>query len=249
MTSHLPPLLGVFDLETTGISTENDRIVTAFVGELDADGNLIAGREWMVRPDGYVIPEGATAIHGVTTERATAEGRPLAEVLPEIVGALVALAERGAPVATHNGAYDFTLLAHEMHRAGMDDPVRVIDTITVIDTMVLDKQIDKWRRGSRTLTATAAVYGVALSDEDAHGAAADAIAAGKIALALLGLPALTGFTVDKLRRLQASWAREQRASFVAYKRRNGEPDFDTDLNWPLYTSALALRAPDEVYTF
>jgi len=64
----------VFDLETTGVDVEADRIVTAFIGLLDRWGRLVAGRDFMVRPDGYVIPEGATEVHGVTTEVALAEG-------------------------------------------------------------------------------------------------------------------------------------------------------------------------------
>ena len=57
--------VGVFDLETTGIDVEKDRVVTAHVGLLDADGREIAARDWLSDP-GVPIPEGATAVHGVT---------------------------------------------------------------------------------------------------------------------------------------------------------------------------------------
>lgn len=238
--------VGVFDLETTGVSPAADRIVTAYVGVLDAQGVVLSEREWMVRPDGYIIPDGATAVHGVSTAHALTHGRPFAEVLPEIVAALTAL---DVPVAAHNASYDFTMLAHEMHRAGTADPVGIIDGIDIVDTFVLDKQLDKWRKGKRTLTAIAPLYGVTLTEEEAHGAAADAIAAGRIALKLLASPTLNGVDSVGLRRVQAGWSREQRASLTAYKRRSGEPDFTIDLNWPLYASALQLRAPEQVYTF
>lgn len=247
--NHCPPAkVGVFDLETTGVRTELDRIVTAYVGSLDEHGNVTSGREWMIRPDGYVISDGAAAVHGITTEQALAEGRPFAEVLPEILAALVELAELGVPIVAYNASYDFTMLAHEMDRAGIADPVSIIDGIDIIDPFVLDKQFDKYRRGSRTLTATAPLYDVTLTDEEAHGAQADAIAAGRIALKFITTE-LAGVQAPVLRRMQTGWSREQRASLKSYKRSNGEEDFDLDLNWPLYESALALRVPEEVYTF
>ena len=248
MSTPSTPKVGVFDLETTGVDTALDRIVTAYVGALDEHGQIVSGQEWMIRPDGYVIPDGAAAIHGVTTERALAEGRPFSEVLPEIVATLAALVALGVPIVAYNASYDFTMLTHEMVRAGITDPVAIIDNIDIVDPFVLDKQLDKFRRGSRTLMATAPLYDVALTDEEAHGAQADAIAAGRIALKIITTD-LAQFTLPALRKMQTGWSREQRSSLKNYKRRNGEPDFDLDLNWPLYESALALRVPDEVYTF
>lgn len=248
MTTPTPAAVGVFDLETTGVEAALDHIVTAYVGALDANGKRIDGRDWMIRPDGYVIPDGAAAIHGVTTERALAEGRPFSEVLPEIVAALVSLAAAGVPIVAYNASYDFTMLAHEMHRAGVADPVSIIDGIDIIDPFVLDKHLDPYRRGRRTLTAIAPLYDVTLTEQEAHGAQADAIAGGRIALKIIN-SGLAHFTVPALRKMQTGWARGQRASLKSYKRQNGDPTFDLDLNWPLYESALALRAPAEVYTF
>jgi len=240
------PTLGIFDLETTGVDPATDRIVTAYVGVIDEDGTVIDGREWMIAPDGYVIPDAAAAIHGVTTEQALAEGRPFAEVMPEIIAALAALT---VPIVGHNVSYDFTMLAHEMERAGHPDPVGFIDALAIIDTFILDKEIDTFRRGKRTLTALAPIYGVELAESEAHGAAADAIAAGRIALKLIQHPQLRGLAPIELRRSQTRWSREQRASLQHYKRRNGDPKFTIDLNWPLYTSALALALPMTVDTF
>lgn len=70
--------LGVFDLETTGIETETSRIVSAYVGVVDAFG-APKGVSWLADP-GVEIPAQASAVHGITTERARAEGRDAAEV-------------------------------------------------------------------------------------------------------------------------------------------------------------------------
>lgn len=242
------PAVGVFDLETTGVDHATERIVTAYVGALDATGAVIWGKEWMIRPDGYVIPDGAAAIHGVTTEQALAEGRPSAEVIPEILDALTVFAGLGVPVITHNGSYDLSLFVHELDRSGHPDPVAAVEPLVLIDTFLLDKQFDKYRRGKRTLTAIAPLYGVVLTEEEAHGAKADAIAAGRIGLFFLARH-LTGVTPENLTRLQRQWAREQRASLLAYRRNQGDAEFTIDLNWPLYDTALALRAPEPEYTF
>lgn len=66
------PLLA-FDLETTGTDVETDRIVTAAVVRLEADGSVSRERTWLLDP-GVAIPEQASAIHGISTERARAHG-------------------------------------------------------------------------------------------------------------------------------------------------------------------------------
>lgn len=64
--------LAVFDLETTGVDPNSDRIVTAFFGVLDGDGELTVSREWIVDP-GVPIPPGASNVHGWTAERLAAD--------------------------------------------------------------------------------------------------------------------------------------------------------------------------------
>ena len=48
-------IVGVFDLETTGVDVTADRIVTAHVGLLDASGRVIRARDWLADP-GVEIP-------------------------------------------------------------------------------------------------------------------------------------------------------------------------------------------------
>ena len=61
--------LGVFDLETTGVDVETSRIVSACVAILEADGTVVARWDWLADPI-IEIPEGASAVHGITTDRA-----------------------------------------------------------------------------------------------------------------------------------------------------------------------------------
>lgn len=110
-------VIGVFDLETTGVDVAADRIVTAHVGLLDADGAVILARDWIADP-GIDIPDSAAAIHGVTTAHARAVGSPAGAVVEQIVDVLRSLLDAGIPVVAYNAAYDFSLLAHEAQRHG-----------------------------------------------------------------------------------------------------------------------------------
>lgn len=223
-------VVGVFDLETTGVDVTSDRIVTAHVGLLDASGRVIRARDWLADP-GVQIPQGATDIHGITTEHARAHGRPAAEVVAEVSNALHALLTAGIPVVAYNAAFDFSLLAHESARYGLE-PLR--DPSPVIDPLVIDKRYDRYRRGKRTLAVVAAHYAVPL--DGAHEAAADAVAAGRVAQALAQryaawLPA----TATELHTRQIGWARAQAESLTDYFIQIGrlDPEQRLDGNWPV----------------
>ena len=111
--------LGVFDLETTGVDVETARIVTAHVGLIDMTGASIVEGAWIADP-GVPIPEGAAAVHGYTTERAQAEGRPAAEVVAEIIAAIEAVFARGIPLVIYNAPYDLT--SSTARRSGTGSP-------------------------------------------------------------------------------------------------------------------------------
>jgi len=219
--------LGVFDLETTGVDVETSRIVSAHVGVIDSEGVVVERWDWLADP-GIDIPVQASAVHGITTERARAEGRPSVDVVNEILQALRGLFARGLAVTAYNAPYDFTLLNREARRHGLsplDSPA------PVIDPLVLDKVVDRYRRGKRTLEAAAVVYGVDLTD--AHDAGSDAIAAGRVAQALARLHAgQLAIDVRELHHRQIGWCADQAASFQEYMRRTKDPDFTTSGAWP-----------------
>jgi DNA polymerase-3 subunit epsilon len=222
--------LGVFDLETTGVDVTGDRIVTAHVGVLDAAGRVTRQRSWVADP-GVEIPEGATAIHGISTAFARAEGLPAAQVVAEIVTELRAIFAAGIPVVAYNAPYDFSLLKYEALRHGIDP---ILAPSPVIDPLVVDKTFDRYRRGKRTLDAVAAHYDVLL--EAAHTAADDAVAAGRVAQALAvrfadRLPQ----TDVELHTRQISWARAQAESLTEYFIKVGrlEPSEALDGAWPI----------------
>ena len=228
----------VLDFETTGVDVEVDRIVTVFIGLLDRWGRLVAGRDFMVRPDGYVIPEGATEVHGVTTEVALAQGLDAGFVVEQVAEFIIEWCKgHGLPLVGHNLSYDLTILDREI---GRYHPSRsggkLLRGVKVLDTLVLDKHFDKYRKGKRTLMVTADVYGVELSEAEAHGARADAIASGRILLRMMGLfPGLADGSADEIMAGQVLWKAEQAQGLQDYFRTKADPlqpDAIVNGEWP-----------------
>lgn len=168
--------LVLFDLETDAKEADQAHLIEAALIQVNPAAAPHPRREfvWLCQPT-RPIPEEAAGVHGISTERATAEGRPRAEVLGEILGQL-ALWGPERPLIGHNVNYDLTVLDRALEREwGTALEIRG----PVIDTFLLDRCADCWRSGSRQLADAAAHYRIRL--ERAHSAGADALAAGQIA--------------------------------------------------------------------
>lgn len=217
-----------FDTETTGVDVFTDRIVTACAANIEGSGRSEPGvHTWLLDP-GIEIPEAATAIHGVSTEHARDVGTDPAVGVLHIAAVLTAGWEAGAFVVGHNVAYDLSILDAELrrhHGHGLDVAG------AVVDTMVLDKAVDRYRRGKRTLTATCEHYGVRL--DGAHDASYDALAAARIAWRIAAQNAdIAGMSLQELHDFQVGQARAQAASLQEYFRRE-DPHAVVDGSWPL----------------
>lgn len=222
--------MAAFDVETTGLDVEGDRIVTAALWRIDPARGIKEVTTWFADP-GIEIPQGATEIHGITTEQARAEGRPAVEVINEIADAMDAVTAEGLPVVVYNAPYDLTLLDREiaLHRPGTPLTAQPL----VVDPLVLDKQVDTFRRGSRKLVDVCAHYEVPLAQEEAHGAAADALAAARLAWRIgAAHPEIAELSAADLHAAQVKWKAEQSAGFQEYLRRRN-PEAVVDGSWPL----------------
>lgn len=203
-----------FDLETSGVDPETARIVTAAIVTCNPATGSVLTDEWLADPE-IDIPAEATAVHGITTEHARANGQPGGAVVDEIIGALAVAWRAGLPVIVYNAPYDFTVLDREARRhlgGGVWHG-------TVVDPFVLDRQYDRYRKGSRKLTAVAGHYGVPLSEQDAHGAGADALAAARLAWSMANRYSdLGAMDLPELHAKQIVWCAEQARSFERYLR-------------------------------
>ncbi|MFA5786172.1 MAG: exonuclease domain-containing protein [Actinomycetota bacterium] len=224
-TSWVEGPLPALDLETTGIDPRLDRIVEVALVFISPDGQETAtGYSTIVAP-GVPIPPEASAVHGITDERAASEGVAPEDALRETVARLDWVSKLAAPLVIFNAAFDWPLLQAEAARHGIALP-----RLPLLDPLIVDRKHDRYRKGSRTLDAVAAHYGVPASD--LHRASGDARIAAGIARALVdAYPELRGLTPRELHDLQVGWHAEWRDGFNDWLRRKGRLDLVTG-DWP-----------------
>lgn len=238
--------LAAFDIETTGTDIERDRIVTAAITVVGGGADRVS-HDWLVDP-GVEIPAEATAVHKVTTERARAEGRPAPEAIEELTHLLAAHLADDVPIIAFNARFDLTILDREARRHGVEPLIELVggpDGLFVIDPYVLDKQVNRFRSGRRTLGVLCEAYGIPLTD--AHAADADALAAARLAWKLGRLnPEIGGAELFELHEDQVAWAAEQARSLQEYFESQGRAE-RVEGAWPIVpppAEAIGLDHPD-----
>ncbi|MFJ2741047.1 3'-5' exonuclease [Streptomyces sp. NPDC087440] len=234
--------LAAFDTETTGVDVEGDRIVSAALVVQDAAGSRIRATKWLVNP-GVPVPAGATEIHGLTDEHLQRNGRWPSPVMEEIARALAEQCAAGRPLVIMNAPFDLTLLDRELRRHRASSLGRYLEArpLHVLDPRVLDKHLDRYRKGRRTLTDLCAHYGVELAG--AHDAVADATASLELVRAVgrRFSARLERLSPAELHTLQAVWHAAQARGLQAWFARNGS-DEAVDPAWPLRPEVRAQAA-------
>jgi DNA polymerase-3 subunit epsilon len=143
----------------------------------------------------------------------------------------------GIPLVIMNASYDLTLLDRELSRyklGGLGERLGGYDAIRpVLDPMVLDREVDKYRKGKRTLEALCQHYKVKI--DGAHDAAADAIASCRVLwrIAQQYQRSIGGVDVQTLHDWQVGWHAERQSDFAAYRVRQGQPADDISTEWPI----------------
>lgn len=249
-----------FDLETTGTDPEEARIVTAAIAECGG-GFPTQAETWLADP-GVEIPDEAAEVHGITTEKAQAEGEAAVEVVRKVIARLQFPRQVGRPLVIFNARYDLTVLDREARRLGLD-PLPM-DGLYVVDPLVIDKHLDRYRKGSRKLDAICAHYGATL--DQAHAADSDAVAAcrgawvvgakGRIVrkawnagmererAELTAEWEAVRYDLRLLHEAQVRWAHDQAVGLAEYFREQG-PDAKGDADgvrteWPLVPAGEAV---------
>lgn len=220
------------DFESTSADPEVARPVSCCVAWVGG-GEATELRRWLINA-GVDIPAEATAIHGITTEQVRAGGVPVKAAVEGILGELdIAHAEQ-MPLVVMNARYDLTLLDREHRRQfGEDLPIGLFRP--VVDPMVIDRALDKWRKGKRTLTDLCATYRVNL--DGAHAADSDALAAARLAWRMAGVFPVECANLENLHDKQTAWAAEQATSLADYFRRLAAQQSD-----PVEREALLVKA-------
>jgi len=277
--------MACFDIESTGVDPHRDRVVTAAVIKAGG-GHRTVPHTWLVNP-GIPIPAGATEIHGITTEQAQNGADPATAVL-EIANALIMCTNTRIPIVGHNLVYDITMLWAELTRHGHTDKAERIAALRpVIDTKIIEQHLDPYRPkepkswtkrpaetcGSHTLVDACRLWRIDLSVVDAHGAEADAIAAGRLAWRLATAPLMFArydtrplerilparMTLDELHDWQVGQYVERARSYQSYRRGEErtkppegiDPNFVASTDWPFQPppdgwTPMDLPTPTEV---
>jgi len=164
------PVAG-YDCETTGTDVSSDRIVSAALVQRAADGTTTTST-WLIDP-GVPVPAAAVAIHGLSTEHLRMGGAQPTEALDQIATALARCLTGGVPLLVYNAPFDLRILEVELKRHGLPTlstrlgaPVK-----PVIDPLVIDRAVDRYRKGGRKLSDLIHEYGVSASGQlhDATG--------------------------------------------------------------------------------
>jgi len=130
-----------FDTETTGLPTKWDadfcdvgnwpRMVQLGFLVYDDAGKLKESADLIIKPEGFTIPQDATKIHGISTERALAEGIALAQALDRFVDCL----DSAHTLIGHNVEFDQKVLGAELYRLGLHDDLETLKEVEKVCTM------------------------------------------------------------------------------------------------------------------
>ncbi len=128
----------IYDTETTGLpqnynaplsDSDNWPRCVQIAWQLhDGKGKLLDAQNHIVKPEGYDIPYNAEKVHGISTERAQKEGKPLIEVLE----AFQEILKRTDVVVGHNISFDINIMGAELLRKELSE--KELISKQIIDT-------------------------------------------------------------------------------------------------------------------
>lgn len=170
----------VFDTETSGLPskrnakyTDHDaysscRVVSIAWTILNAEFVVESEVYFVIKPKGFVIPDEAIAIHGITNEVAIATGYEF----EAIAHVLEADLKRCNTLVAHNLFFDFGVVLHELHLIGRSDLVDAFFNMARCCTMFMGKQHLKVSKFPKLAELYSALFNGA-SFENAHNALGD----------------------------------------------------------------------------
>ena len=224
------------DFETTGVDRFNDVPVSYTLVSV-IEGVVVRSWSGLIDP-ARPIPREATAVHGISTERARDEGMPLRDAMALVADAVLMASRRGVPLAGMKLDYDLTILETQARDLCGWGPVERGWCGPVLDAGVIDRHFDPERKGRRTLSDLCAHYGIEI--RNAHDAAADAIASIEVLFALACRhDLLWGCDLFDLHQHQIDWHRDWTERYNQWRAAEGMiPTDPRDYVWPVAPAQL-----------
>ena len=164
----------IFDTETTGLDSRDDRVIE--LGGIELVNSFPTGKTFhhYINPQGRPIHAEAQAVHGISA--ADLAGKPtFAEIAEEWLAFI-----DGAKLVAHNATFDVGFLNVEFGRLGHP----VIDNGRVVDTLALARR--KHPMGPNSLDALCRRYGIDNTRRTKHGALLDSELLAEVYIELIG---------------------------------------------------------------
>ncbi|MEM6463685.1 MAG: DNA polymerase III subunit epsilon [Pseudomonadota bacterium] len=152
----------IFDTETTGLDSKEDRVIE--IGGVELDNKFPTGRTFhvFVNPQGRAVHPDALAVHGIKDD--FLKDKP---GFADIVEPMSAIFD-GAKLVAHNAGFDVSFLNAELARLDLPpiDPGRIVDTLAIARR--------RHPMGPNSLDALCKRYGIDNAHRTKHGALLDA---------------------------------------------------------------------------
>ena len=164
----------IFDTETTGLDSREDRVIE--FGGIELVNRFPTGRTFheYINPQGRAVHPEAQAVHGISD--ADLAGKP---IFGDIAERLFEFLD-GAMLVAHNANFDIGFLNAEFARLGRPP----VDPAMVLDTLALARR--KHPMGPNSLDALCRRYGIDNSHRTRHGALLDSELLAEVYIELIG---------------------------------------------------------------
>ena len=191
-----------FDVETTGLSPMNDKIIEV-AAVLFENGEIIKRYSTLVNPEIF-IPYSATAINHITNEMVK-DAPQECIVYAELVDFLGDALKQQTAICAHNASFDMNFLSETLMRLGYDGKISYVDTLSLSRSLI--KGLHNYKQD------TVAMY-FDLVNNQSHRAVTDAEICGKILWNLLQIEEKE--EEKRLRNLEKSKPCDEEMEICAY---------------------------------
>ena len=129
-----------FDTETTGLPKNWSAPVTDFANWprlvqlawliCDDKGNELSGENYIIKPEGFLIPIEAANVHGISTEKALKQGKDLQNALNDFSNTI----NNSNVLVAHNINFDIKIIGAEFLRKNVINSLKDIPKFCTMQT-------------------------------------------------------------------------------------------------------------------
>jgi len=160
-------VIGMMDVETTGLDPLEDRVTEIALTAMDPTGMVVASCSWLVNP-GREIPAEVVELTGITNEMVVD-----APTFGQIAGGLVDVFPKEAIGAAYNARFDRAFMIAEWARCGHPTPDFLRAESEWVDPMIWARVHDPYAKGKGRYKLVNVAARMNVVPKTAHRALAD----------------------------------------------------------------------------